>query len=59
MQFLSRVVVGGFFPHSILPQNLTMHLWIIFSVNKSLKDENLRYRKPIYFIKYNENHTKM
>lgn len=26
-------------------------------MNKSLKYEKWRYRKPIYFIKYNEKHT--
>lgn len=36
----------GFFSDNILPQNLSTYLSIIFSMNKSLKDENWRYRKP-------------
>lgn len=57
MWFLSGVGVGWGFSDSILPQNLSIYLSIIFSMNKSLKDENLKYRKSIYFIKYNEKHT--
>lgn len=56
MWFLCRVGVGWGFSGSILPQNLSTYLTIIFSMNKSLKDENWRYRKPLYFIKYNEKH---